>query len=251
MQSVSSTAQQARSRYRHDLSTLTYVTLDDANGGIVRNLSRDGVALQAIAALHENQPVRVRFELRFPRLRVDAHGEVCWSTRSGQCGIRFVNLAAPLARQIDEWIFANLLESAAAVQNRAEVGVLRTATPSPVIPFNTARDLAAHESPPIAAVVDKDSSWLSRPVSGRTLARLIDGLVVLAGVLLFGLIFLTIAHELPRWPLAWAATAAAIAFVAGGYWTLFYVLGASSAGVRLAKAAGFAWESDSPPQRPV
>jgi hypothetical protein len=53
--------------------------------------------------------LRLRFDLRNPRLRVQARGEVMWSTRSGQCGIRFLH-AAGITRQIDEWIFANLLD---------------------------------------------------------------------------------------------------------------------------------------------
>ena len=76
MDAVVSPARQARSKHRHDLRTLTYVTLDQANGGIVRNLSHEGIGVQAVAALRPNQQVRVRFELRWPRLRVEARGEV-------------------------------------------------------------------------------------------------------------------------------------------------------------------------------
>jgi PilZ domain len=105
-----SPARQARTRHRHELRTLTYVTLDQANGGVVRNLSHDGIAVQAVAAPRPRQQVRVRFELRYPRLRVETRGEVVWSTFSGQCGIRFLDLSPRLARQIDEWIFGDLLE---------------------------------------------------------------------------------------------------------------------------------------------
>ena len=68
-------------------------TLDQANGGIVRNISHEGIGLQAVAALRPQQQLRVRFELRHPRLRVETRGEVTWATRSGQCGIRFLELS--------------------------------------------------------------------------------------------------------------------------------------------------------------
>ena len=105
-----SPARQARAKHRHELRTLTYVTLDQANGGIVRNLNHEGIAVQAVAALRPRQQLRVRFELRYPRLRVEARGEVTWATLSGQCGIRFLDLSPRMTRQINEWIFGNLLE---------------------------------------------------------------------------------------------------------------------------------------------
>jgi hypothetical protein len=113
MQAGPSLARPARARHRHELRTLTYVTLDQANGGIVRNLTHDGIAVQAVAAVRPRQQLRVRFELRYPRLCVETRGEVVWSTFSGQCGIRFVDPAPNLVRQIDEWIFGDLLQGLA------------------------------------------------------------------------------------------------------------------------------------------
>jgi hypothetical protein len=50
------------------------------------------------------------------------------------------------------------------------------------------------------------------------------------------LIFLSIAHELPQWPLTAGAIAAAAAFIASGYWSLFAIFGGPSLGARLAGA---------------
>ena len=119
MQAELSPARQARAKHRHELRTLTYVTLDQANGGIVRNLSHEGIAVQAVAALRPRQQVRVRFELRYPRLRVEARGEVTWATVSGQCGIRFLDVSPRMTRQINEWIFGNLLDGASLHSERA------------------------------------------------------------------------------------------------------------------------------------
>ena len=113
MQTATSPARQTRTHYRHELRTLTYVTVDEANGGIIRNLNHEGVAVQAVGPLRRHQRVRLRFELRFPRLRVETYGQVSWATPSGQCGIRFVDLPARTRRQINEWIFSNLLGAVA------------------------------------------------------------------------------------------------------------------------------------------
>lgn len=122
-------ARLGRVRHRHELRTLTYVTLDQANGGIVRNLTHDGIGVQVVAAVRPRQQLRLRFELRYPRLQVETRGEVVWSTFSGQCGIRFLNPPPALVRQIDEWIFGDLLQGLSIPTEPA--GLL---TPAPLKP---------------------------------------------------------------------------------------------------------------------
>lgn len=120
MDAGTSPARQPRVKHRHELRTLTYVTLDQANGGIVRNLSHEGVGVQVVAGVRPRQQLRVRFELREPRLRIESRGEVMWATRSGQCGIRFLDLSPQVTHQINEWIFGSLLESAAQHSERTD-----------------------------------------------------------------------------------------------------------------------------------
>jgi len=62
--------------------------------------------------------------------------------------------------------------------------------------------------------------------------------------LLFAFIFLSIAHELPRWPLTLSAVFAAAVFVSAAYWFLFAVFGAPSLGARLAREASSGEEEE-------
>ena len=59
--------------------------------------------------------------------------------------------------------------------------------------------------------------------------------VVLASMLLFTLVFLSVNGEAPRWPFAVAAGAAGL--VTGLYWMFFRVLGGCSLGARLSRLA--------------
>ncbi len=282
MQAGVSPARPARARHRHELRTLTYVTLDQANGGIVRNLSHEGIAVQAVAAVRAGQQLRVHFELRYPRLRVETRGEVMWATPSGQCGIRFLDLPPRMVRQINEWIFGNLLESSSPQVERAgsmfgapglaesrfphsrlaqfgfaaagsaalspvpdapevDDGLLISPAPLKVIELQT-----RPEPPEPVALLDDVAGtssqasvaldWLSQPLSGRGLAWTINALVVVAALLLFGLVFLSVIREPPKWPLAVAAGAAI--FVAVFYWGFFQAFGGASLGARLARLAG-------------
>jgi hypothetical protein len=282
MQSVSFPARRARTYYRHELRTLIYVTLDEVNGGIIRNINHEGVAVQAVAAMRPQQRVRLRFELKFPRLRVETNGQVTWASPSGQCGIRFVDLPARTRQQIDEWIFSNLVDAIARAdahprsifgasvvsiareenvrhenareeslraQNAQEEndGLTLSAAPRPAIRLehqHSEEDLADRFADP-AGDPYAQLNWLSRPLSGRTLSWLVDSLVVTAALLMFALIFLSIAHELPAWPLALGTAAAAAVFVAAAYWGVFAVFGGPSLGARLARAiSGFEDEEE-------
>lgn len=276
MQAGPSAERQARARHRHELRTLTYVTLDQVNGGIVRNLSHDGIMVQAVAAVRPRQQLRVRFELRYPKLRVETRGEVVWATFSGKCGIRFLDLPARVARQIDEWIFGDLLEgfsvpweqagsmligaekgSAAASRAMAELdgspgvtsrvlgaeeedGLIVSAAQTKVIELPS-----RNEEPVTAAAADGLSSipapdtvdldWLSRPLPGRGLSWTVDALVVLAALLLFALVFLSVTREAPKWPISMASGAAIL--IAVLYWGFFRMFGGISVGARLARLA--------------
>jgi hypothetical protein len=250
-----SPARQART-HRHELRTLTYVTLDQANGGIVRNLTHDGIGAQVVAAVRPHQQLRVRFELRYPRLRVEARGEVMWATFSGQCGIRFIDLPSRMARQIDEWIFSNLLDGAAlhadgegtVFDETKRSGLTISSAPMKVIelPPPAQPNSDSGIEPPFSASPNYEVGcsgdpgeldWLSRPLSGNSLAWAVNSLVVVAGLLLFALVFLVVTRELPKWPTAMLAGAAI--FVGCFYWGFFKLFGGTSLGRRLARLAEY------------
>jgi len=253
MHATSTSTRRVRARHRQNLHTLAHVTLDENNGGIVRNLNHRGVAIQAVAALHLHQRVRVRFEMRHPRVRVDCQGEVVWVDASGQCGIRFLDLSTQSVRQINEWIFGDLLDSipsrtdsifgAGSRTRDEEDGLLLSAGPRNVIQLQAneavEEPVAAREvERELEADATREGDWLSRPLSGRQMAWGLNALIVVAAVLLFSLIFLSVTHELPRWPVDLEAGLGAAIFVVAFYCFFFRVFGGTSMGARLARLAG-------------
>lgn len=260
---------QTRAQHRHELRTLTYACVEEANGGIVRDITHQGIGLQVVAAVRPQQQLRVRFELCQPRVRVETRGEVSWATRSGQCGIRFLDISPKMARQIDQWIFGNLIEEASLHSERGfmfarsqfagspsawpdseadeDDGLMVSAAPvnvielpmrpDPLVP-GRANGAATDIAPQGLAGFD----WLSQPLSGRGLIWTINTLVIVAALLLFAVVFLSITGEPPRWPLA-TACATAI-FVGALYWGFFRLFGGASPGERLARMAGWDLEND-------
>jgi hypothetical protein len=274
-----SPARHARARHRYELRTLTYLTLDDANGGVIRNVTHGGIGAQVVTAVRPHQQLRVRFELRYPRLRVEAQAEVVWATFSGQCGLRFLDLPPEITRQLNSWIFGDLLEEVSlrldpcdsifsipafetaklpllSPANGREPGIatvddglLVSPAPVKVIELAPRMEVSSTESvaelfPRLSQAVSSQLDWLSQPLSSRGLEWTIHTMVVIAGVLLFGLVFLAITQEAPEWPLSMAVGAALV--VAALYWGFFQVLGGDSLGSRLARSAGFPEDDDDP-----
>jgi hypothetical protein len=264
-------ARQLRNQHRHELRTLTYACLEAANGGIVRDINHHGIGLQVVAAVRPQQQVRVRFELSQPRVRIETQGEVLWATRSGQCGIRFLELSPKMARRIDQWIFGNLLEEASMHAERAgflfsrpQFGGSPSAWPvndaaeeedglmvSPArvnviqLPMRIDRlePVQAHGAGvEITPQVSTGLEWLSQPFSGRGLIWTINTLVIVASLLLFAVVFLSITGGPPRWPLPTAG--ATTILVAALYWGFFRLFGGASPGARLARMAGWEVEDD-------
>lgn len=249
MQSGVSRARQARTQHRQELRSLTYVTLDDANGGIIRNLSHSGIAVQAVTAVRPGEKMQVRFELRGPRVMVALRGEVMWGTESGQCGIRFIDVPARMTRQIDEWIFGSLLAGGsprtATVggegQSSIEIeddddGLTVSASPVKVIqlPLRLQRVAANYAGDVVRGAWKSqvELDWLSQPLSGRRLVWAINALAFVAALLLFGLVFLSVTQApLPR---PWLMSVSVAMLVGGLFWGFFRIFGGSP-GARLAR----------------
>jgi len=260
MDATISTERQARTQHRHELRTLTYVTLDQANGGIVRNLHQNGIGAQVVAGVRPQQQLRIRFELRSPRVRVETRGEVMWSTYSGQCGIRFLDLSPSLRRQINEWILGDLLETislhaeqsgsmfaAPTAENEAtlelvpdgdveeEDGLLLSGTSAKVIPLPMRTEIQESLLDEVREANAGSLDWLSQPLSPRGIATAIDTLTVLAAFLLFALVFLAMTREAPPWPVSMTLGGAVV--MALIYWGFFWTFGGKSLGTRLAQKA--------------
>ena len=268
MNAVVSTARDLRAEHRHELRTLTYLTVDGATGGVIRNLNQRGISAQMLKTLRPGQQVRLRFELRSPKVRVEALAEVVWTIGSGQCGMRFVDLPRTMRRQINEWILSDLLEAAALHSERSGLifsrnlfevgrpedadsldepiqggeqddGLVISGAAARVITLPLRPEPASAQSSLSSFVSDQtvNLDWLSQPLSARSLARLIDMLAVIASFFLFVLIFLSVTGEAPPAPFAMAA--AGLVLVTIVYWAFFWVFGGESLGSRLARKAGF------------
>jgi hypothetical protein len=238
-----------RRPYRQKIRTLAHVSLDASQGAILRDVSEFGIALQTVVPLAADQQVHLRFELPAPRVRIEAVGRVAWTDSWGQAGLQFVDLPPRSQRSLKEWMFTQILsaaylfspcESAPVEGSRAEGAseLLFSASPRPAIQFELqeARRPAPDARPRTVRLL-----WCPVPISFGALSKLVDGLVVLCSVLLFGVMSMTITNVLPTWPVTLALTTGVTAIFVALYWFLFAFWIGSTPGERLARLACSEW----------
>src|SRR5450432_3356356 len=249
------TAVGRRRHYRHQIQSLAYVNLDQGNGGIIRNLSDSGLAIQAVAPLHVNQQVFLRFDLANPRVRVESTGRVAWADPVGQAGVEFLTLSPRSERQLKEWIFVQLMASAQHSAGDSAFFYGKSSQVDELVFSSRARPAIRLEPTATAASLSEENRqpislqlpWLPFAISASALSRLVDGLILLSAVLLFALICMAMLRVVPAWPVALVMGLGVAAVFAVLYRFLFLFWMDGTSGEWLAGLAGDAFDGNEIP----
>ena len=216
----------AKRPYRHSICTLAYVRIDHSNGGIIRNLSDTGMALQAVGRLHAEQVVHLRFELIRPRAKFELAGQVTWADAKGQAGVRFTDIPRNSRRLLKDWILTDLLAATDELNRRClvlnggsiEDGLIMSSLPLKPIQLASARTQMPHAyalaGPELSDDCDRvNVPWWPTRLRKSTLARFIDTTVVISAILLFFIIVAELTDIVPSWVvLAWSTVSSAAVF---------------------------------------
>jgi hypothetical protein len=230
---------------RYPLRSLAYVKLVQGNGGILRDLTESGIALQAVAPLQANTEVKLSFDLLSPRVHVEAIGRVAWTDSSGQAGIRFSDLTLRTQRALRDWLLTQMLCTAAisgrdSIFHSYEPQLTLSASARPAIVIDKPQNQG--ESPLV--------SWGFLQFSVRTFSIFIDSIILLCAILLFSISTLAIMGGMPAWPLAAALfTASFLIFVAAYHLLFSGLLCGATPGERLAMLASMEVLKEEPMQR--
>ncbi len=68
------------------------------------NLSQGGIGVHVDRDLDLRQPIQVSFKLPGTRYTVKAQGEIAWTDRQGNAGIRFLNIPERLQKGLQLWL---------------------------------------------------------------------------------------------------------------------------------------------------
>ncbi|HEX4073830.1 MAG TPA: TonB family protein [Candidatus Acidoferrales bacterium] len=96
-----------RTYSRQSVRTLTYVELDEGNGGIVLNASEGGLSVQAVMSLMEDSLPKMRFRLSQSKDWLETAARVVWVSESRKvAGLQFVDMPEQTRLHIREWLTA-------------------------------------------------------------------------------------------------------------------------------------------------
>jgi PilZ domain len=211
---------------RHGVRSLTYVKLDQENGGIILDMTESGVAIQAVGSLQAGQEVQMRFEVNSPRVRVEARGRVAWADWGGKAGIQFLGVTPRVQRALRDWLLLQML-SAAAASGRDSMFSSREME----LTFSAAMREAIMVAAPGPRVEWGLFSW-----SARGFSIFVDAVVLAGAVLVFAVGASVGMGGVPAWPLMLALMVAAAGIFAGVYRGMFSWAGGGTAGTRWARA---------------
>jgi periplasmic protein TonB len=107
---------QAPDRRHHARQTpdsLSYVHLDENNGGILINLSESGLAVQAAMSVMEDDLPRLRLQIPRSKTGIETSARVVWTGDSRRTlGLEFVKPSTEFCRHVQEWLETNVGDAA-------------------------------------------------------------------------------------------------------------------------------------------
>ncbi len=95
-----------RSHVRHKVQGPLFASFDGVTGGMILDLSEQGMSMKTVVPVETDQQVRLRVGL--PDYDVlETTGYVAWADALGRAGVRFSELPPEARQRLDQWLAAN------------------------------------------------------------------------------------------------------------------------------------------------
>jgi len=93
-----------RHSLRHKVNTPAFASFDGVTGGMILDLSEEGMAMQTMAPLEEHSRVPLQISLGEPAVYLETTGYVAWADALGRAGVRFSDLPEESRARLREWL---------------------------------------------------------------------------------------------------------------------------------------------------
>jgi hypothetical protein len=95
-----------RSCVRHQVHGPVFASFDGVTGGMILDLSEQGVSMQTVTPLQAERRMQLRLDLPDSDI-LETTGYVAWADALGRAGVRFSELPAEARHRLDEWLAHN------------------------------------------------------------------------------------------------------------------------------------------------
>jgi hypothetical protein len=84
-----------------------FASFDGVTGGMILDLSDEGMAMQAAGPVEARGRVQVQLDLSDPVGHLETTGYIAWADALGRAGVRFSDLPEEARQRLDEWLAVN------------------------------------------------------------------------------------------------------------------------------------------------
>src|SRR3984893_14078309 len=96
-----------RSCLRHKVHGPVFASFDGVTGGMILDLSEQGVSMQTIVPLEAERRFQLRLDLADSDACLETTGYVAWADALGRAGVRFSELPEEARARLREWLTVN------------------------------------------------------------------------------------------------------------------------------------------------
>jgi GAF domain/PilZ domain len=100
-------APEKRHALRQKVNTPAFASFDGVTGGMILDLSEEGMAMQAQSPLESHSLVPLHLSLGEPAVYLETTGYVAWADALGRAGVRFSDLPDEARARLREWLTVN------------------------------------------------------------------------------------------------------------------------------------------------
>jgi hypothetical protein len=84
-----------------------FASFDGVSGGMILDLSEEGMSMQTDTRLDRDRRVRMELDLSEPAMHLETTGYIAWADALGRAGVRFSDLPEDARRRLNEWLTLN------------------------------------------------------------------------------------------------------------------------------------------------
>jgi hypothetical protein len=92
---------------RHKVQTPAFASFDGVTGGMILDLSEQGMSMQTAAPLDVQRPIQLHLNLPEPVGNLETTGYIAWADALGRAGVRFSELPEESRLRLQQWLTVN------------------------------------------------------------------------------------------------------------------------------------------------
>src|SRR5438132_5008294 len=92
---------------RHKVHAPAFAIFDGVTGGMILDLSEQGMSMQTAAPQKPSRQLNLNLNLPDPVANVETTGYIAWADAFGRAGVRFSDISEEARRRIKDWLSMN------------------------------------------------------------------------------------------------------------------------------------------------